>query len=73
MSAKHVDLAIEEEANCFARHLLVPSSLLRAEVAKIGPIDIADDSDGRVKKLAKIFGVSPTLIVFRLAEEAQST
>ncbi len=64
----------EEEANCFARHLLVPGNLLRAEVEKLGGVEMADDSDGKVKKLAKRFGVSPTLIVFRLAEESlQST
>ncbi len=58
----------EHEANVFAMHLLVPSGMLRRELAKIGGIDIAGDG-GDVKKLARKFGVSETLMAMRVAEE----
>lgn len=63
------DLAKEEEANYFASHLLVPSAMLRREWAKVGPIDLSGD-DGKIAKLAKLFGVSQNLMAFRLAEES---
>lgn len=62
------DLDVEREANYFAMHLLVPSSLLRAELDKIGGIDLSAD-DGTLKKLAKKFGVSEAVIAFRVGEE----
>ena len=64
------DEQIEQEANYFAMHLLVPTDMLRAEVQKMGGVEIVDDSSGDLKKLAKRFGVSEAVIAFRLAEVA---
>lgn len=59
----------EQNANLFAMHLLVPSRLLREEVRKLGPIDLAGSYDDSLRKLARIFKVSEAVIAFRLAEE----
>ena len=64
------DEQIEQEANYFAMHLLVPTDMLRAEVQKMGGVEIVDNSSGDLKKLAKRFGVSEAVIAFRLAEVA---
>lgn len=64
------EIETEKEANYFAMHLLVPTNLLRAELAKIGGFDLVDDRDGNLRKLARKFGVSETIIAFRVAEEA---
>lgn len=59
------------EANYFAAHLLVPSSLLKKEMAKLKlkEIDLVDD-DPRVDQLAKLFEVSRSLMLSRILEEA---
>lgn len=61
---------IEKEANYFAMHLLVPTEMLRDELRKLGGIDVCDDRSGALKKLAKRFGVSETIVAFRIAEES---
>lgn len=58
----------EKEANYFAMHLLVPSNMLRKELARIGGVDLSGD-DGNLKKLARRFGVAETVIAFRVGEE----
>lgn len=60
---------IETEANYFAMHLLVPADRLRAELEKIGGVDLADDKATQLRKLARRFGVSETVMAFRIAEE----
>lgn len=60
----------EKEANYFAMHLLVPTEMLRAELNRLGGIDVCDDRTGALKKLAKRFGVSETIIAFRISEES---
>lgn len=62
----------EKEANYFAMHLLVPTEMLRAELNNLGGIDVCDDRSGALKKLAKRFGVSETIIAFRISEESNS-
>lgn len=58
----------EIEANYFAAHLLVPTSMLRQELEKIGgKIDLSDDA--QVKALADRFDVSIALMAVRLLEE----
>lgn len=59
----------ETEANYFAMHLLVPSDRLRAELEKIDGVDLADDNVTQLRKLARRFGVSETVMAFRVAEE----
>lgn len=60
------DPAIENEANYFAMHLLVPTSMLLRECREV---DLCDDT--AIKKLARKFKVSETIMAFRLAEESQ--
>lgn len=67
---EYVAMDREREANYFAMHLLVPSNLLRAELAKIGGVDLSSD-DGTLKRLAKKFGVSDAVIAYRIGEECQ--
>lgn len=62
----------EQEANYFAMHLLVPSDMLRAEVAKLGGFDLCDDRSGVLRRLARKFQVSDAIIAFRMAEEANN-
>jgi Zn-dependent peptidase ImmA (M78 family) len=62
--------AVEQEANYFAMHLLVPTQMLRTELERLGGIDLVDDRTGALRKLAKNFQVSETIIAFRVAEEA---
>lgn len=57
----------EAEANYFAMHLLVPTEALKKAVNAAGGIDLCDDD--ALKKLAKKFGVSLTIIAFRMGEE----
>jgi Zn-dependent peptidase ImmA (M78 family) len=58
------DPAVEEEATQFAMELLMPEGQVTAFVQKAGGIDIVDDD--QVKAMARTFGVSPTLMAFRL-------
>lgn len=67
------DIDKEKEANCFAAHLLVPTEILRREYARLGPVDVADDSCPALRLLAKRFGVSTTLMAMRIAEESTLT
>lgn len=57
---------MDDEANAFAFELLMPEKFMRAEVAKIGRIDI--DDERAVAKLAKKFRVSNNVMVIRLAQ-----
>ena len=59
---------VEDEANHFARELLMPEDLVRREVRKVGGIDLLDDSDKRLAIVAARFGVSKTVLAFRLGE-----
>jgi Zn-dependent peptidase ImmA (M78 family) len=59
------DTDIEAEANYFAMCLLMPEDILRREIALIGPVSLVDDE--QTAKLAKKFGVSITLLMYRLA------
>lgn len=56
----------EAEANQFAMALLMPEEMLRAEVQKLGGIDLCDDS--KVKALAKKFQVPQTLMAIRIGQ-----
>jgi Zn-dependent peptidase ImmA (M78 family) len=62
--------SIEEiEANYFAAHLLVPTSLLKAEMAlRPRGLDLSGPDD-TIAELAKKFDVSTNLMAFRLGEE----
>lgn len=55
---------MEQEANHFAMCLLVPEKLLREELGRIKSLDLCDDEG--LKKLAKKFCVSETLMTVRL-------
>lgn len=56
---------MEEEANLFAMELLMPTKFLEAEIAKIGQFDIEDHRP--MAMLAKKFGVSQQIMIWRLA------
>lgn len=60
----------EQEANLFTVYLLMPEDLLRAEINKIGSIDIGDDK--AIKKLADKFKVSVTVMTLRLGQISQN-
>lgn len=62
---------MEREANAFAMELLMPEKFLRADIKKLGGIDI--ESDKRIAKLAKRYRVSEQLMSFRLAQLAQAS
>jgi Zn-dependent peptidase ImmA (M78 family) len=55
----------EEEANVFARELLMPASFLEKDMQGV-VLDI--ESDSRVKELAKKYGVSLQVMALRLHE-----
>ncbi len=57
---------VEREANHFAMALLMPEAWLRADIKKLGGIDIADDLE--IEKLAKKYKVSTTLMTMRIAQ-----
>lgn len=56
----------EIEANLFAAELLMPEDRLRIEVEKLGGLDIMDDNDSEIKKLADQFDVSVRAMTIRL-------
>lgn len=58
----------DAEANYFAMHLLVPTDRLVMAVRQMGGIDVAGDGSD-VRKLARKFGVSETVMAFRIGEE----
>jgi len=66
----NADVDREREATYFAMHLLVPTVMLRAELNKLGGLDVVDDDDKTLRELARKFKVSKTIIAFRIAEEA---
>lgn len=57
---------INDEANEFAMHLLVPTEFLKRELEKLGSIDLADDTV--ITKLAKKFKVPITVMAIRLGQ-----
>jgi Zn-dependent peptidase ImmA (M78 family) len=61
-----VQAKLDAEANAFAMELLMPEEWLRADMAKIGGIDIDDDKT--IKKLAHRYRVSPNVMLVRLAQ-----
>lgn len=58
----------ESEANLFALYLLIPEDFIRKDMGEFFPngIDIVEDKDATF--LAKRYGVSVSLMVFRLVE-----
>lgn len=56
---------IEREANLFAMELLMPEHLLRADIAKMGGVDISNDVDG-INKLARRYGVTDQVMAVRI-------
>lgn len=54
------------EANFFALCLLMPEHLVRAEVRKMGGVDLGGNED--IRKLAKTFGVPETAMAVRLGQ-----
>lgn len=61
-----LDEVEDAEANHFAISLLLPKDMVRQEVRAMGGVDIADDAD--VKMLARKFGVSISLMAFRIGQ-----
>lgn len=59
---------MDREANAFAMELLMPEEWLRADLAKLGGIDIEDER--KIGKLAKKYGVSSPVMILRLAQLA---
>lgn len=57
-----------QEANEFAGYLLVPPAMLKRELVRLGGVDLAGDGID-VKALAKKFGVTETLIAYRIGQE----
>jgi Zn-dependent peptidase ImmA (M78 family) len=60
------DSNIEREANLFAMALLMPEKWVRADVKKMGGVDIADGAE--IEKLAKKYKVDATLMTMRIAQ-----
>ncbi|HEY1171015.1 MAG TPA: ImmA/IrrE family metallo-endopeptidase [Verrucomicrobiae bacterium] len=56
----------DDEANLFAMCLLMPEEMVKEEIAKLGVFDVNDDR--KMKKLAKIFEVSETMMALRIAQ-----
>jgi Zn-dependent peptidase ImmA (M78 family) len=56
--------SMDQEATAFAMELLMPTKMLRAELAKIPPIDI-DDFEA-IEKLARKFNVGRQVMFLRL-------
>lgn len=57
---------MEAEANQFAMELLMPADWLRADIKKMGGIDIEDES--KVKKLARRYRVSNSIMALRIGQ-----
>jgi len=55
----------EKEANLFAAELLMPESLLQADISKYPQVDFDSESD--IERLAKRYGVSTQAMTFRLS------
>lgn len=61
-----IDDEMEQAADDFAAHLLVPTHLLMRELGRVPP---GKTAEWVVRALAKQFGVSELLMAGRLAEE----
>lgn len=59
---------MDREANAFAMELLMPEEWLRADLAKLGGVDIEDEQ--RIGRLAKKYGVSSPVMILRIAQLA---
>lgn len=55
---------IEDAANVFAAHLLVPSSFLKKDLEAAGPVDI--DDERLIDRLCKRYKVSRGVMAYRL-------
>lgn len=62
------DANVEEEANAFARELLMPKRLVAKEIKKLGGLDLIDQRPKKLAVLARRFRVSEPLMAFRLGE-----
>jgi len=60
------DQIMQAEANAFAMELLMPADWLRADIEKLGGIDIEDDA--ALTKLAKKYRVSMQVMAVRIGE-----
>ncbi len=58
----------EKQANAFAAELLMPAEHLRIEIDKLGGVidHMQDDGEKKIKKLAKLYGVSFSAMSVRL-------
>ena len=65
-SADPMPATMEVEANAFAMELLMPSEWLRADIERMGGIDIEDDK--KLMKLAKKYRVSLQVMAIRIGE-----
>ncbi len=54
----------EEEANKFAYELLMPTRMIKSDIAKLDIFDMTDDK--MLSKLAKRYGVSSMMMAIRL-------
>lgn len=59
-------MTLDDQANQFAIALLMPESLLKADIQAMGGIDLVDDADAA--KLARRYGVSIALLGYRLGQ-----
>jgi len=60
------DQIMEAEAYAFAMEILIPADWLRADIEKLGGIDIDDDK--KLSRLAKKYSVSLQVMAIRIAE-----
>lgn len=61
---EEIQVQQDYEANVFAAYLLIPGFLLKKELKRIGGIDLTDDT--KFNKLCKTFGVTHSLMAFRM-------
>lgn len=67
MDAERIVTSVEErEANYFAMALLMPEDWVRADIKKLGGVDIADGQ--QIAQLAKKYKVDATLMTVRIAQ-----
>lgn len=57
---------VEAEANAFAMELLMPADWVRADIRKLGGIDIEDDA--KVEKMARRYKVSTAVMTIRIGQ-----
>lgn len=63
---KMSDREMQEEANAFAMELLMPTDWLRADLAKMGGVDI--ENGAAVERLAKRYRVSNSIMAIRIGQ-----